>query len=83
MAGALLDFWTIVRTDGNRLTLHADMKLPGEAWLDLRVTTVDGRTYIEQTAAFDLFRTMLVSILVLLCFKGPALLARQSSEETA
>jgi uncharacterized protein YbjT (DUF2867 family) len=51
--GEQLDFWTVQRIDGNRITLKADMRLPGEAWLDLKVFTDDDRTYIEQTAAFD------------------------------
>ncbi len=51
--GALLDFWTVERVSQNRLTLRADMRLPGEAWLDLAVQSEGGKTYILQTAAFD------------------------------
>lgn len=51
--GEQLDFWTVQRVDDSRITLKADMRLPGEAWLDLNVRSEDGKTYIEQTAAFD------------------------------
>ncbi len=51
--GNILDFWTVERFGDNRLTLHADMRLPGDAWLALRVRTINGKTCIEQTAAFD------------------------------
>ncbi len=51
--GAVLDFWTVLRAGPERLTLKADMRLPGEAWLDLRASTEHGRTSIVQTAAFD------------------------------
>ncbi len=51
--GATLDFWTIERMSNGHLTLHADMKLPGEAWLDLSVESDGAQTYVVQTAAFD------------------------------
>ncbi len=52
-ANSILDFWTVVRVTDSCLILHADMKLPGEAWLKLSTRTVDGKTYVDQTAAFD------------------------------
>ena len=53
-AGEPLDFWTVARCDpGRRLVLRADMRLPGEAWLDLRVRPVAGGCRIEQVASFD------------------------------
>lgn len=51
--GKTLDFWTVVRIDDERLTLKADMKLPGDAWLDISVRERNGQVFIEQTAAFD------------------------------
>lgn len=49
-AGETLDFWRVLyadRTEG-RLLLYAEMKLPGEAWLEFRM---DGET-VHQTATF-------------------------------
>jgi hypothetical protein len=51
--GGVLDFWTVEQVDESQLTLHADMKLPGEAWLDLSVRSDNGETYVVQTAAYD------------------------------
>lgn len=49
-AGETLDFWRVLLADKNnsRLLLYAEMKLPGEAWLEFRIT--DG--VLEQTATF-------------------------------
>ncbi|MFT4662259.1 MAG: hypothetical protein ACI8XB_002547 [Patiriisocius sp.] len=48
--GDSLDFWRVLYADKNegRLLLFAEMKLPGEAWLEFKI--VDGN--IEQTATF-------------------------------
>ena len=48
--GDSLDFWRVLyaNKDEGRLLLFAEMKLPGEAWLEFK--TVDGN--IEQTATF-------------------------------
>lgn len=49
-AGETLDFWRVLLADrkNRRLLLYAEMKLPGEAWLEFRIT--DG--VLEQTATF-------------------------------
>ena len=49
-AGETLDFWRVLLADRKnpRLLLYAEMKLPGEAWLEFRIT--DG--VLEQTATF-------------------------------
>ena len=49
-AGDALDFWRVLVSDveGRRLLLYAEMKLPGEAWLEFKI---QGQTFI-QTATF-------------------------------
>ncbi len=49
-AGDTLDFWRVLYADRNRgrLLLFAEMKLPGEAWLEFKI--VDNKLY--QTATF-------------------------------
>lgn len=49
-AGETLDFWRVLLADKKspRLLLYAEMKLPGEAWLEFKIT--DG--VLEQTATF-------------------------------
>ncbi|MEX1049527.1 MAG: SDR family oxidoreductase [Akkermansiaceae bacterium] len=53
-AGDALDFWRVVMVDREsdaaaaRLILYAEMKLPGEAWLDFEITA----TELRQTATF-------------------------------
>lgn len=53
--GDALDFWHVVAFENDRrLTLGADMKLPGRAWLQFDVVPGDGGTArIRQTALFD------------------------------
>lgn len=48
--GESLDFWRVLYADKaeGRLLLYAEMKLPGEAWLEFRVTGNE----LEQTATF-------------------------------
>ena len=48
--GDAVDFWRVLYADKNegRLLLFAEMKLPGEAWLEFKM--VDGQ--LEQTATF-------------------------------
>jgi hypothetical protein len=54
VVGQRLDFWTVVRVvPGERVTLRADMRLPGEAWLDLRARSTDLGAAVDQTVAFD------------------------------
>lgn len=50
-AGETLDFWRVLLADkkNSRLLLYAEMKLPGEAWLEFKIT--DGNL-LEQTATF-------------------------------
>jgi hypothetical protein len=48
-----LDFWRVEeRRPGELLRLRAEMRLPGLAWLELGVATVDGRTTYVQRAVF-------------------------------
>jgi uncharacterized protein YbjT (DUF2867 family) len=54
-AGDPLDFWRVLVADreGRRLLLYAEMKLPGEAWLQFRILdNEDGSHTLEQLAAF-------------------------------
>jgi len=48
--GDALDFWRVVLADkeSGRLILYAEMKLPGEAWLEIEVT----KDALRQTATF-------------------------------
>ncbi|MES2503503.1 MAG: SDR family oxidoreductase [Myxococcota bacterium] len=48
--GDSIDFWRVVKADKDpcHLILYAEMKLPGEAWLEFKI---DNRSYI-QTATF-------------------------------
>jgi uncharacterized protein YbjT (DUF2867 family) len=51
--GDSLDFWRVEELDpGRLLRLRAEMRLPGLAWLDLSVTSRDGRTWYRQRALF-------------------------------
>ena len=50
-AGDALDFWRVLiaNKQGRRLLLYAEMKLPGEAWLEFRM---DDQNVLTQTATF-------------------------------
>ena len=52
--GDALDFWRVEAIEAERLLrLRAEMKVPGDAWLQLVATPVaDGRTLLQQTAFF-------------------------------
>ncbi len=52
--GDALDFWRVLLADRERmrLLLYAEMRLPGEAWLEFRITKENGAYYLEQTATF-------------------------------
>jgi uncharacterized protein YbjT (DUF2867 family) len=52
--GDALDFWRVLVADKEkgRLLLYAEMKLPGEAWLEFRVKESPGRKILTQTATF-------------------------------
>ncbi|NSW94409.1 MAG: SDR family oxidoreductase [Bacteroidales bacterium] len=50
-SGEALDFWRVLIADRSekRLLLYAEMKLPGEAWLEFRI---DNNIFLHQTATF-------------------------------
>jgi uncharacterized protein YbjT (DUF2867 family) len=52
--GDTLDFWRVLAADrpNRRLLLYAEMKLPGEAWLEFRVTPGPRGARLEQTATY-------------------------------
>lgn len=52
--GDALDFWRVLLADkaGKRLLLYAEMKLPGEAWLEFQVKEKHGTWTLTQTATF-------------------------------
>ena len=51
--GDSLDFWRVEKIERESvLRLYAEMVLPGKAWLEFRVSEVDGKTHIEQEATF-------------------------------
>lgn len=53
-AGDVLDFWRVLLADKEhkRLLLYAEMKVPGEAWLELKVVQFHGKSYLSQIATF-------------------------------
>lgn len=54
-AGEALDFWRVLLADRakGRLILYAEMKLPGEAWLEFAIEeTPDGGESLRQTATY-------------------------------
>lgn len=52
--GDALDFWRVIVADKEerRLLLFAEMKLPGEAWLEFKIAEKHGRYFLNQTATF-------------------------------
>jgi len=51
--GEALDFWRVEEIDEpNLLRLRAEMRVPGLAWLELRIEVEDGRTLYRQRALF-------------------------------
>ncbi|MFN3168084.1 MAG: DUF2867 domain-containing protein [Phycisphaeraceae bacterium] len=53
LPGEAMDFWRVEEVEpGQRLTLRAEMKLPGEAWLRWEAIEDEGNVHLEQTAAF-------------------------------
>ncbi|MFK7921874.1 MAG: SDR family oxidoreductase [Bacteroidia bacterium] len=52
--GDALDFWRVILADRDegRLLLYAEMKLPGEAWLEFKISEEDGEPKVIQTATF-------------------------------
>ena len=53
-AGDALDFWRVLVADKKamRLLLYAEMKLPGEAWLEFTISPVQNSWQLTQTATF-------------------------------
>jgi len=53
--GDALDFWRVLLADKEtgRLLLYAEMKLPGEAWLEFRIKESNGKYQLIQTATFQ------------------------------
>ena len=52
--GDALDFWRVLVADkkNKRLLLFAEMRLPGEAWLEFRICEEKGKDVLYQTATF-------------------------------
>ncbi len=52
--GDALDFWRVLvaSREAKRLLLYAEMKLPGDAWLEFKITNENGKSYLNQTATF-------------------------------
>ena len=53
-SGDTLDFWRVLVADkqNKRLLLYAEMKLPGEAWLEFKIVEKNQKQYLQQTATF-------------------------------
>ncbi|TCD10428.1 SDR family oxidoreductase [Pedobacter frigidisoli] len=53
-AGDVLDFWRVLLADkkSKRLLLYAEMKVPGEAWLELKLIEFHGQAFLSQIATF-------------------------------
>ena len=54
LAGDALDFWRVLVADraAGRLLLYAEMKLPGEAWLEFEVIREEQQPCLLQTATY-------------------------------
>jgi len=52
--GDTLDFWRVLAADkkNKRLLLYAEMKLPGEAWLEFKIIEKNRKYILKQTATF-------------------------------
>lgn len=52
--GDAIDFWRVLVADKKRmrLLLFAEMKLPGDAWLEFEIKNKDGKVRLFQTATF-------------------------------
>jgi uncharacterized protein YbjT (DUF2867 family) len=53
-AGDALDFWRVLLADkaNGRLLLYAEMKLPGDAWLEFKIKNEGNQNFLIQTATF-------------------------------
>jgi hypothetical protein len=49
-----LDFWRVLLADkaNGRLLLYAEMKLPGDAWLEFKIKNEGNQNFLIQTATF-------------------------------
>jgi hypothetical protein len=53
VVGDAVDFWRVEAVEPRHLLrLRAEMKLPGEAWLEFTITHEDGRQILHQRAVF-------------------------------
>lgn len=54
LPGDAIDFWRVLVADKSkqRLLLYAEMKLPGEAWLEFRIESYGNNHELHQTATF-------------------------------
>jgi len=50
--GDRVDWWTVEDTGPDRLLLKAEMRVPGEAWVEFRVVETDPGSELRQTAYF-------------------------------
>jgi uncharacterized protein YbjT (DUF2867 family) len=52
--GDTLDFWRVLLADkqNKKLLLYAEMKLPGEAWLEFKIIKKNNKYFLIQTATF-------------------------------
>jgi uncharacterized protein YbjT (DUF2867 family) len=52
--GDVIDFWRVLLADkeNKRLLLYAEMKLPGEAWLEFKIVERNGNKNLSQVATF-------------------------------
>jgi len=53
-SGDTIDFWRVLIADkqNKRLLLYAEMKLPGEAWLEFKIIPKNGIMHLQQRATF-------------------------------
>jgi len=53
-AGDVIDFWRVLLADkaNKRLLLYAEMKLPGEAWLEFKIVERGKERFLSQIATF-------------------------------
>lgn len=53
-AGDVLDFWRVLLADksNKRLLLFAEMKVPGEAWLEFKIVEHHDQVFLSQIATF-------------------------------
>jgi len=54
VVGDVVDCWRVEAVEPDRrLVLHAEMRLPGRAWLEFEVSRRQGGSIVRQTALFD------------------------------